>query len=189
MGLLVSRMGAYANTMMMDTDTMLHFNQELQRQMETARAAGNMQTLQQGQYAAGGIGGGGPSVSSGLAMYNFMQVLRSLSFPAIPIGLISIGAIYALNQSQMAMFGAVFFTVFFAVTLFLMTIEFGKQGINTGTNLISALFIGGVVGGLVAFIMYSPKSDNDDIAYVRRRDSEPDPFFTWEDHDKEHDCN
>lgn len=179
MGIMTSRLGAYSNSMMMDTSTMLHFRDELQRQQETARAAGQMQAIQQMQSGQIGSGGGGGTMWSGQLWYTIMESIQKLAIPFVPIGGIVIGIVYALQKTQMAMFGAVVFTVFFATAFFFGSIQWGKQGIVTGFNFGISLFVALGIGALVAFVMYHPDSKNGgDPIYIKRGPVGDDPFFS-----------
>lgn len=165
MGIFFSRIGSYMNTLMMNTDTMIHFRDEMQRQMTTAQAAGQMTTIQQAGIGQGGVGGGGSAAAAwgGGSWYAITTTFNQIAIVAVPLG-IAISVVTSLMKgSQLLMFGAVFMTVFFAIERFLYSIQWGKAGIVTGQNLLISLFLASVVGAFVGFAVYQPEEASDMI--------------------------
>lgn len=159
LGLVTSRLGAYGTTMMMGTDTMLHFRDEMQRQQQTAAAAGQMQAIQQVTGAGGGVSGG--SGWTGQSWYGITATINSIALIAVPLAIAIAIAVYIMKGSQVMMFGAVCMGVFFLIERFLFSIQWGKAGIVNGQNLLISLFMGLIIGAFVGFAAYNPPKSED----------------------------
>lgn len=160
-GVFTSRLGAYTNATMMSTDTTLHFQNKLQSQWETAKAVGQMQTIQQMNLGQQGAGAGSAGTAwGGGGWYTLSEALVGITKFAGPVALAGVVLVIVFNGTEMMMFFATFLATFFFMLFSLHQSKMFRVGIQNGMNILASLFIALVVGAFIGFGgVYKHKED------------------------------
>lgn len=162
MGTFMSRLSALSNTMMMNTQQKVQFQREYGRTLETAKAAGQLQALQQVNLAGGGGGGGGSSAATGARAFGSFNISSWLytatpmmMFLFIVLGLFS----FFFRLGTGAMFAAVSGLSFFALHAMMWLAPSQQGGTLNFRNIGMSFVLSLVIGAFAGFFLYPLGTD------------------------------
>jgi hypothetical protein len=162
MGAAASAASTYSSMQMgMDTDMELDYQQQLLRQLEVARAAGQQQTLAQvvsvgGLNGGGGAGGGPMPWGAGRMWMGVSDFSRSLAVIMVPLFVALAIGTYLLRLGVPVMFASVFIAVFFMLMWIQYHTVMGYMYVTSSRPFITSFTGALIVAGVVAFIVYAP---------------------------------
>lgn len=155
MGLIGSRLDSYANQIMFNTDTQLHFRDDLLDQWTTAQAAGQMTAVSQMRTAGGGgVAGAGTPGWSGFPWYQFSVYVERFAVLVVPVCALFAVIIYLTRLERIYLFWVLFIGIFFLSYFFQYHTRAFLGGIMTGRVFMTSVVIAGLVAGFVSFMFY-----------------------------------
>lgn len=165
MGQFESSLQGYIHVYKMNTFAQIDFQQEIQRQLEVAKAAGQQQQLAQvanvGGIGGGGSGGGGfwsaitPWGDRASIWIGLSNMLQTLAVPLVPLFAILTAVTWLVGLAPWVIFLNIFLCAMFAMAWVQYNMT-SPEYITTPRPTMFSIVGGLIVGSAVTLILYSP---------------------------------